>query len=134
MKHYSLRPRDRICVKAYGFLPFAKNMGRNIGKNTSKTLSIKYSQKIFHHAKQSAIDTIKTASKRAIQKTAVATGDFICNKIADRITKVSKTSPKRNLEMHEEEILSERFIPQALRHKIIDDLRLKEQNYWLSII
>ena len=28
----SVQPRDQIFVKGYGFLSFAKNMGRNIGK------------------------------------------------------------------------------------------------------
>ena len=27
---YSVQPRDRIFVKGYGFLSFAKNMGKNI--------------------------------------------------------------------------------------------------------
>ena len=35
-----------------------------------KTLSNKYDQKIFDSAKKSTADAIKTASKRAIQKTA----------------------------------------------------------------
>ena len=30
-------------VKGYGFLSFAKTMGKNIGKKTSKNLSDKYS-------------------------------------------------------------------------------------------
>ena len=34
----------------------------------------------------------------------------------------------------EEEIFRERFIPLQLRHKIIDDLRLKKKNYWWSKI
>ena len=33
----------------------------------SKKLSSKYSQKLLDHAKQSATDALKTASKRAIQ-------------------------------------------------------------------
>ena len=37
MMRYSVQPRNRIFVKGYGFLSFAKNMGKNIGKNTSKT-------------------------------------------------------------------------------------------------
>ena len=37
----------------------------------------------------STIDAIKTASKRAIQKTAEATGDLIGNKIVYKITSVS---------------------------------------------
>ena len=29
MTCYSFQPRDQIVVKGYGFLSFAKNMGRN---------------------------------------------------------------------------------------------------------
>ena len=47
----------------------------------------------FDYAKQSATDPLKTSSKKAIKKKTEATGDFIGNEIADRITKVSKTSP-----------------------------------------
>ena len=83
---YSIEPRDRIYVKGYGFLSFAKNMG--------KGLSNKYSQKIIDAAKKSTIDAIKTASKRAIQKTAEATADLIGNKIADKMTSISKISNK----------------------------------------
>ena len=79
---YSIEPRNRIYVKGYGFLSFAKNTG--------KSLSNKYGQKLFDSAKKSTTDAIKTASKRAIQKTAEATGDLIGNKIADKITSVSK--------------------------------------------
>ena len=43
-------------------------MGWNIGKNISKKLSVKYSQNLIDHAKQSATDLFKTASKRAVQK------------------------------------------------------------------
>ena len=81
---YSVEPRDRICLKGYGFLSFAKNMG--------KSLSSKYGQKLLDSAKKSTTDAIKTASKRAIQKTAEATGDLIGNKIADKITSVLKKS------------------------------------------
>ena len=81
MMQYSVQPRDQIFVKGYGFLFFAKNMGRNIGKNISKNLSGTYSQKLLHHTKKSARDTLKTVPKRAIQKTSEATGDLIGNKI-----------------------------------------------------
>ena len=40
--------------------------------------------------------------------------------------KVLKTSLKNNPETNEEEILRERFILPELRHKIINDLRLKK--------
>ena len=58
-----------------------------------------------------------------------ATGDLIANKIADKIMRVSKTSPKKNLETNEEKILREIFIPSELRQKIISDPILKEENY-----
>ena len=60
-----------------------------MGKNVSN----KYGQKLLDSAKKSSVDAIRTASKRAIQKTAEATGDLIGNKIADKITSVSKKSP-----------------------------------------
>ena len=63
-------------------------------KNIGKKLANKYGQERFDDAKKSTTDAIKTASKRAVQKTAVATGDLIGNKIADKITSVSKKSPK----------------------------------------
>ena len=46
--------------------------------------------------KKSTTDNIKTASKRVIQKTAEATGDLIGNKIADKITSVSKKKSNNN--------------------------------------
>ena len=64
-----------------------------------KGLSNKYSQKLLDSAKKSITDAIKTASKRAIKKTVKATGDLIENKIADIITRVSKTSPQNNSEI-----------------------------------
>ena len=68
MARYSIQPRDRIFVKGYGFLSFAKDRVKNISKNISKTLSGKYSQKPFDHAKKSATGVLKTSSKRVIQK------------------------------------------------------------------
>ena len=92
-------------MKGYGVLSFARNMGRNIGKNITKNLNSKYDQKLLYHVKQSATDALKTALIRAIQKTAEAIGHLICNKIADRITIVSKTLQKKNSETNEREIL-----------------------------
>ena len=48
---YSIEPRDRIYIKGYGFLSFAKNMGRH-GNKVTKSLSNKYSQKIIDSAKK----------------------------------------------------------------------------------
>ena len=120
---YSIEPRDRIYVKGYGFLSFAKNMG--------KSLSNKYNQKLLDTAKKSTTDAIKTASKRAIRRTAEATGDLIGSKIADKITSASK-SPKKlhSNELHlktdenETDIPKERYISPEKRQQIIDELKL----------
>ena len=129
---YSIEPRDRIYVKGYGFLSFAKNIG--------KRLSNKYGQKLLDSAKKSTTDAIKTASKRAIQKTAEATGDLIGNKIADKITSISKKSlaEPRSMELHstelhlkiddansEIEVPKKRYISPEERQQIIDELRLR---------
>ena len=64
----SVQPRDQIFVKSYGFLSYPTNVGKKIGRNISKSVSSKFSQKLLQHAKRSATDALKTASKRAIQK------------------------------------------------------------------
>ena len=69
---YSLEPRDRIYVKGYGFMSFARSM------------SYKYGKKLADTAEKSATDAIKTAAKGAIQKTAETTGHLVGNKIADK--------------------------------------------------
>ena len=98
MMRYSVQPRDRIFVKVCGFLSFARNMCKNIGKNTSKILISKYSQKILDHTKQSGTDALKIAWKRTIQKTEEATGDLTGNRIADKITKGSRSSLRNSSE------------------------------------
>ena len=47
----SIEPRDRIYVKGYGFMSFARDM------------SNKYGKKLIDTAKKCATDAIKTASK-----------------------------------------------------------------------
>ena len=120
---YSTEPRERIYVKGYGFLPFAKNMG--------KSLSNKYFQKLLNSAKKSTTDAIKTDSKRAIQKTAEATGDLICNKIADKITSISKKKSPHNDGKEDVEITThkKRYISPEKRRQIFDELRLIPKNY-----
>ena len=53
--HYSTEPGDRIFVERDGFLFFAKN----IGKNLSRNINGKHSQKLLDHAKQSATNELK---------------------------------------------------------------------------
>ena len=122
---YSIEPRDRIYVKGYGFLSFAKNMGKN--------LSNKYGQKLLDSAKKSTMNAIKTAPKRAIQKTAEATGDLIGKKIADKITSGStelhskKSTAENSKKSHSDYKLEEpktRYISPEKRQQIIDDIRL----------
>ena len=71
-------------------------MKKILVKKVSKSLSGKYIYKILDHAKQISTDPLKTALKRVIQKTAEVTSNLIDNKIADTITKVSKTLPQYN--------------------------------------
>ena len=116
---YSIKPRERIYVKRYGFLSFAKNMG--------KSLSNKYGQKLLDSAKKSTTDAIETASKRATQKTVKATGDLIGNKIADKITSVSKKPSNDNNNNNEDAELTthkKRYISPEERQQIINELRL----------
>ena len=69
----------------------------------AKNLSNKYSQKLLDTARKSTTDAIKTASERAIKKTAEATGDLIGNKIADKITSISK-KPAKELPLDDEDV------------------------------
>ena len=72
---YSIKPTDRVYVKGYGFVFFARSM------------SNKYGKKLVDTATKFATGAIKTASKRAIKKPAEATGDLVGNKIADKKNK-----------------------------------------------
>ena len=121
---YSIQPRKRRYVKGYELLSFAKNIGKNITKNISN----KYSQKLVDSAKKSTTYAINTASKRAIRKTAEATGDLIGHNI--KIASVSKKSTKK---LHDEELPSKETnneIPKEIymspkeRQQIIDEFRL----------
>ena len=122
---YSIEPRERRYVKGYGFLSFARNIGTHAAK-VAKNTSNKYNQKLIDTAKKSATDAIKTASKKAIQITAEATGDLIGNKIADNITSASKKSQNKEIQSNEvnNEIPKERYISPNQRQQIIDELRL----------
>ena len=71
MTRYSAQPRDRIFVKGYGFLFFAKNNGKNISQNLSGKYNpsmLAMCQKLLDHAKKSAADAIKTLQKESFKK------------------------------------------------------------------
>ena len=99
-----------------------------------KSLSNKYGQKRLDSAKKSTTDAIKTASKRAIQKSAEATGALIGNKIADKITSVSKkpnnNNNNNNNNNEDVEITAhkKRYISPEERQQIINELRLVPTN------
>ena len=64
-----------------------------------------------------------------MQKTAEATGHLIANKIADKITSVSKNSSaelhsKTNSANNKTEVPKTRYMSPEKRRQIIDDLRL----------
>ena len=86
-----------------------------------KSLSNKHGQKLLDSAKRSTADATKTASKRAIQKSAETTGYLIVNKIADKIINVSRKSAN-NDETEEEDV------ERTTHNSIIDELRLVPKN------
>ena len=103
-------------------------MSKSIGKDISKNLSGKYSQKLLDHAKQSATDVLKTSPKRVIQKTTETAVNLIGNKFADKITKGSKSSPQNSLEIvqneNDKETTKPRYVTPEKMQKTIDDLSL----------
>ena len=103
---YSTEPKFRKYVKGHSFLSFAKKIGDKHGKKLMDTAT-----KVRLHA-------AKTASEQVVQKFSEATGDLIENKIADKITSLSKTKSKEK-EKERQEI----YIPPEKRQQIIDDLR-----------
>ena len=100
---YWTKPKYRKNVKGHGFLSFAERFGD------------KYGKKLMYTATKTGIDAEKTASKRVVHKTAEATGDFIVNKIGNKITSLGKTKSKEK--KHERQ---EVYIPSEK----------KTANYW----
>ena len=104
---YSTEPKYGNYVRGYGFLSFARKFVN------------KYGKKLIDTATKTGMNITKTASKRAVQKTAEVTGDFIGNKVAIKITSLGKTKNKEK-----EEKRQEIYIPTEKGQEIIDDLRL----------
>ena len=70
-------------------------------------------------------DALKIANKRAIQKTAETTGDLVDNKIADKITSISKKpASEPHLNAVSNEMPKEKYTSPQERQKTIDELRL----------
>ena len=91
MRH-SLEPEYRKYIKDYGFLSFARNFGDKYGKST---ISSKNVNKLMDGATKTSKDFAKIAGKKVIYKTAEATGDLVGNKIAHKITSISKLRSKK---------------------------------------
>ena len=68
MTKYSVRLRNRIIVKDYGFLSFATIKGKIIGNYISQNVSGEYNQKRLDHAKTYTTDALKTSLEGVIQK------------------------------------------------------------------
>ena len=66
-------------VKGYSFLSLVRKFSDQFGK------------KLMDTATKTGVDAAKTASKRVLKKTA---GDFIVNKIVDKVTSLIKTKSK----------------------------------------
>ena len=64
---YSIEQRDGIYVKGYGFLSFAKNMGRHANK-VAKSLSNKYNRKLLDRVEKYTTDAIKNSIKKSNSK------------------------------------------------------------------
>ena len=103
-------------MKGYGFLSFAKNMGKSVSNK----------KKLLDSAKKSTADSMKTASKRVIQKTAETTSDLIGNKIADKITSVSKKKSTKELPNYDG---AEEDVEITTQKKKIHITRRKTTNY-----
>ena len=82
MMKYSIEPRFIKYVKGYGFLSFARKFSDKYGKNLMDT------------ATKTGMDAAKTPSKRVAQKTPETARDLTGNKIAEKITSLSKTKSK----------------------------------------
>ena len=106
---YSIEPRERRFVKGYGFMSFARYF------------SDKYSKSLMDKGIDLSKTFAKTAGKKILKERAKATGDLIGNKIADKITSVSKKSQSDEVN---NEIPKERYISTKERQKIIDELKL----------
>ena len=68
MLRYSVKPRTRKYVKAYGFLSFARNRLTNVEK------------KLLDTAAKTELDAAKAASKKEVHKTAEVKRQLIENK------------------------------------------------------
>ena len=72
-----------------------------------------YGEKLLDTARNTGLDATKTASKKLVHKAIEATGEFIGNKIAEKIVK-----PDADLK-----IVEEINVPPEKREEILNELR-----------
>ena len=123
---YSLKPRYRKYVQGQGFMSFAKNIGNRYGKilfNKSMNVGKKYGNKLLDNSISAGKNFAKIAGKKVLTKSAEATGDFIGNKITDKITKSSRNKAQKEDDRIMKETQELIILPEK-REQIIRDLKL----------
>ena len=75
---YSIKNRDQTCIKGYGILDFAKNMGKNLSSKQGKNL--------LDSTKQSATNAFEKGDREERVK---ARRSLVRNKIKEKITKAA---------------------------------------------
>ena len=78
MACYTIEPRTRKYGNGYGFLSFSRNVSNKHGKQLLGR----------------GLNALKTASKKIVHKAVEATGEFIGNKITDKIVKPNENPRK----------------------------------------
>ena len=79
----------------------------------SRNLFFMYGEKLLDTARNTGLDATKTASKKLVHKAIEATGEFIGNKIAEKIV-------KRDADL---KIVEEINVPPEKREEILNELR-----------
>ena len=85
-------------------------------------MSGKYSQRCLDHHKKFAPDAIKTAFKKAIQKTVEATGVLIGNKFANKVTKSLKKFTASKVYIEDDKEMPKEIYVSQKRQQIINAL------------
>ena len=80
------------------FFVVVKNMSKNIGKNISENLSAEHIHILIDHLNNLLQMNLKLVQQEQFKKPAKLTDDLIDNEIADKITKVLKTSRQNTSE------------------------------------
>ena len=124
---YQTVNKYRKYVQGHGFLSFARKFVTKYGKklmDTAVNTKGKYGKQLLDTTKKQGTNFVKTAGKKIIDKSVIATGDLIGTKIADKITSLGnkqKNDEKENENVKKQE---EIIFPPEKRQQIINDLRL----------